>query len=182
MKGFEREDQLFSLCGLNCGLCPMKIGGYCPGCGGGAGNQSCAIAKCSLAHNNVKYCSRCGDFPCEKYQGIDDFDSFITHRNRRKDLQRAEEMGIEAYRAEQREKTEILTHLLEYYNDGRRKTLFCVAVNLLELESLQGIVMQLKNEAQGLSLGEKGRAAVHLLQEAAQAQSIELTLRKKKNK
>jgi hypothetical protein len=23
MKGFERKNQLFSLCGLNCGLCPI---------------------------------------------------------------------------------------------------------------------------------------------------------------
>lgn len=35
MKGFQREDRMFSLCGLNCMLCPMQIGGYCPGCGGG---------------------------------------------------------------------------------------------------------------------------------------------------
>ena len=33
MKGFERENQLFSLCGLNCGLCPMFLGNHCGGCG-----------------------------------------------------------------------------------------------------------------------------------------------------
>ena len=33
MKGFERKNQLFSLCGLNCGLCPMLLGNYCGGCG-----------------------------------------------------------------------------------------------------------------------------------------------------
>ena len=43
MKGFERKNQLFSLCGLNCGLCPMLLGNYCGGCGNG--NQSCRIAK-----------------------------------------------------------------------------------------------------------------------------------------
>lgn len=41
MKGFERKNQLFSLCGLNCGLCPMLLGNYCGGCGNG--NQSCRI-------------------------------------------------------------------------------------------------------------------------------------------
>ena len=51
MKGFKRNNQLLSLCGLNCGLCPMHIDGYCPGCGGGAGNQSCRIARCSLEHD-----------------------------------------------------------------------------------------------------------------------------------
>ena len=44
MKGFTRTETRFSLCGLNCALCSMHLGGYCPGCGGGAGNQSCAMA------------------------------------------------------------------------------------------------------------------------------------------
>ena len=34
MKGFAREETRFSLCGLNCRLCSMHLGGYCPGCGG----------------------------------------------------------------------------------------------------------------------------------------------------
>ncbi len=64
MKGFERKDRLFSLCGLNCGLCPMKLDGHCPGCGGGAGNQSCKIAKCSLEHGGPAYCTDCAAYPC----------------------------------------------------------------------------------------------------------------------
>ena len=47
MKDFLRQEPLFSLCGLNCGLCTMHLGGHCPGCGGGAGNQSCSLARCS---------------------------------------------------------------------------------------------------------------------------------------
>ena len=71
MKNFKRDNLLFSLCGLNCGLCPMKIDGYCPGCGGGAGNQSCKIARCSMEHGGIEYCFQCGKYPCEKYEGID---------------------------------------------------------------------------------------------------------------
>lgn len=33
MKDFNRSYPLFSLCGLNCGLCSMHIDNYCPGCG-----------------------------------------------------------------------------------------------------------------------------------------------------
>ena len=40
MKGFTREETRFSLCGLNCRLCSMHLGGYCPGCGGGAAEGS----------------------------------------------------------------------------------------------------------------------------------------------
>ncbi|MCB8611537.1 DUF3795 domain-containing protein, partial [Faecalibacillus faecis] len=90
MKNFKRDNLLFSLCGLNCGLCPMKIDGYCPGCGGGAGNQSCKIARCSMEHGGIEYCFQCGKYPCEKYEGIDEFDSFITHQKRRTDFERAE--------------------------------------------------------------------------------------------
>ena len=92
MKGFTREETRFSLCGLNCALCSMHLGGYCPGCGGGAGNQSCAIAKCSLAHGGVPFCWECPEYPCSHYDGFDDGDSFVPHRNRQQDIARAQEL------------------------------------------------------------------------------------------
>ena len=52
MKNFQRNNLLFSLCGLSC----------------------------SLQHGNVEYCFQCENYPCEKYDNIDEFDSFITHR------------------------------------------------------------------------------------------------------
>lgn len=135
MKGFERENQLLSLCGLNCGLCPMLLGTHCGGCGNG--NQSCKIAKCSLEHDKVEYCYECRQYPCEKYQQIEEYDSFITHRRKKADLEKAQRIGIAQYNLEQQEKTQILSYLLSNYNDGRRKNFFCVAVNLLELSEIQ---------------------------------------------
>jgi len=90
MKNFDRQNQLFSLCGLNCGLCPMHLGNHCPGCGG-KGNQSCKIARCSLEHGKI----------------------------------------------------EILHILLSKYNDGRKKTFYCVAVNLLNLSEIKEILGKL---------------------------------------
>ena len=97
MKGFKRQNQLFSLCGLNCGLCPMFLNKNCPGCGGGEGNQACKIARCSIEHGGVEYCFQCSEYPCERYDHIDDFDSFITHRRRKADLEKARQSGVEAY-------------------------------------------------------------------------------------
>ena len=42
----------------------MHLGGHCPSCGGGEGNQSCATARCGLDHGGVEYCWQCGEFPC----------------------------------------------------------------------------------------------------------------------
>lgn len=179
MKGFERKNQLFSLCGLNCGLCPMFLGKHCGGCGNG--NQSCKIAKCSLEHGEVEYCYECENYPCEKYQHIDKYDSFITHKHQKRDLERAQNLGIEQYNLEQQEKIQILSLLLANYNDGRRKNFFCVAVNLLELSELREVIKQIQqNEAlSDLSIKEQCSYIVDVLQKIADRKNITLKLIKK---
>lgn len=178
MKGFEREDLFFSLCGLNCGLCPMKLDGHCPGCGGGAGNQSCKIARCGLEHGGPAYCFQCGAFPCGAYEGIDEYDSFITHQNQRLDLERARDGGLEAYHAEQAERRGILEFLLANCNDGRRKTLFYLAAGLLTPEAL-GEIRRAAEAMADLPLKERGTRTAALLQAAAEREGVLLKLRKK---
>lgn len=181
MKGFVRDDLLFSLCGLNCGLCSLHMGGHCPGCGGGAGNQTCAIARCAMQKEvQPVYCSTCAEFPCERYSRPDEYDSFITHRNRMKDFIRMKDIGAEAYHEEQQEKIEILSKLISEYNDGRRKTLYTLAVNLLEIEELRDIMHILAEEnSEEITIKEKAEKAVSLLQERAAKVPVELKLRKK---
>ncbi|MCI8285923.1 MAG: DUF3795 domain-containing protein [Firmicutes bacterium] len=182
MKGFNRQNQLFSLCGLNCGLCPMFLNKNCPGCGGGEGNQSCKIARCSMEHDSAQYCFQCSEYPCEKYDHIDDFDSFITHRNRKFDMEKAKQLGIDAYNAEQGEKVKILESFLSNYNDGRKKTFFCIAVNLLELQELQKVCKKIdcKPDMETLTSKEKSAFVTGLLLELAAKKNIDLRLHRKK--
>lgn len=184
MKGFTREETRFSLCGLNCCLYSMHLGGYCHGCGGGAGNQSCAIAKCSLEHGGVQFCWECSKYPCSRYDGFDDGDSFVPHRNRRQDIALAWEIGLETYLARLEEKRAIMEKLLAHYNDGHRKTLFNTAVYLLPLEDLQSVMAVLdgRPELEGQPIKERALAAVELLQEAADRRGISLKLNKKPKK
>lgn len=184
MKDFNRSDPLFSLCGLNCGLCPMHLDNYCPGCGGGPGNQSCAIARCSLQHGGIEYCYMCTEYPCGKYEGADIYDSFITHRHQFRDIEKVKSIGIDAYKSELEEKVEILKHLLENYNDGRRKSFFCIAVNLLELQDIKSVVEQItaETEADELTLKEKAVIAANLFQAEAEKRNIVLKLNKKPSK
>ena len=177
MKGFNRKNQLFSLCGLNCGLCTMHLDGHCGGCGNG--NQSCKIARCSLEHGSVEYCCECPRYPCEKYEKIDEYDSFITHRKQKADMEKLRIIGVGHYNAEQEEKVQMLGYLLSFCNDGRRKTLFCLAVNLLELSDVRAIVDQLM--ASDLStVKERAVYAAALLQEVAGEKGITLKLNRKK--
>ena len=169
MKGFARTDLDFSLCGLNCGLCPMRLDGYCPGCGGGAGNQSCKIARCAMERGSPAYCFQCADFPCGLL-GLDEpYDMVVTRRNQRADLKRAAEIGPAAYAQEQREKAALL-----------RKSLFCTAVNLLPLDDLRRLLADLPAEA--IERKDRAAAAAARLTAMGSARGIELKLRRKPKK
>ena len=160
----------------------MFLKNHCGGCG--CGNQSCAIARCSMEHRHVAYCFECSCYPCEKYQNMDEFDSFITHRHQKSDLEKAQRIGIDRYNLEQKEKTQILDHLLSNYNDGRRKTFFCVAVNLLELSELQEAIKQIEanTELSALSTKERSQYVVNVVQGIADQRGLCLKLNRKKNR
>lgn len=83
-------------------------------------------------------------FPCERLRNAAEFDSFVPHRNSIADLERARDLGLSACRAEQAQKEAILQELLTRYNDGRRKSLFCTAVCLLELDKLRQAIVRLE--------------------------------------
>lgn len=180
MKGFERKNQLLSLCGLNCGLCPMRLGNHCGGCGNG--NQSCKIAKCSLEHGRIEYCYECGAYPCERYEHVDAYDSFITHRRQRADLEKARSMGIDRYNLEQRDKVKILSSLLSTCDDGRRKTFFCVAVNLLELSELREAIGEIRanDELPLLPFRAQVSYVTEVFQRIADRRNVKLKLIRKK--
>ena len=157
----------------------MNLNQYCPGCGGGEGKQACSIAKCSLQHGNVEYCFQCESYPCERYEDIDELDSFITHHRQNQDMEKFRKLGVELYSAEQQRKKFLLNHILNTYNDGRKKMLFCVAANLLELDDLENIINELDKDTPTFTLKEKSAHASNLIQKIALNKNISLKLRKK---
>lgn len=93
--------------------------------------------------------------------------------NQKADLDKMKRIGEEAYNAEQLEKRRLLDRLLEEYNDGRRKTLFCLAVNLIPLEDLRTVFCE-----DDLQLSIKDRAKI-MENRLKKKSRIELKLRKK---
>ena len=127
----------------------------------------------------MEYCYECPCYPCKTYEKIDEYDSFITHRKRRADMERMREIGAGRYNAEQEEKVRLLEYLLSSCNDGRRKTLFCLAVNLLECSDVQAVVDRLT--ASDLpAVKERAVYAAELLQKTAAEKGIVLKLNRRK--
>ena len=182
MKNYRRENTWFSLCGLNCALCPMhNMENGCPGCGGGEGHQSCAKIRCAIERKIGEFCFECMEYPCEKYEGASETDSFMTYQNIFKDTEYAKTKGIDEYKSIIDRKKAVLDKLLENYNDGRRKSLFCTAVNLLDEESLYNAVLSIENQVKNdMPLKEKAAEAARIIKETAAEKGISLKLRKNK--
>ena len=188
MQGGKRAYPRLSACGLNCGLCPRfhtDGASRCPGCGGEdffAKRPSCGVLSCNKRNGGIEYCCICREYPCGKFDGAQDSDSFITHRNMRENFERIRKSGLSAYQAELDEKVAILEELLEQYNDGRKKSFFCLAVNLLELQDVRELMAQLKQEEKpGNTVKENAAVAVRLFEDMAKKRNMELKLRKKKH-
>ena len=175
---FKRTDSLFSLCGLNCSLCPGFVRGNCGGCFSDSPCYlTCPLAPCSVEHGNVEYCFLCEEYPCKKYEGFDLHDSMVLHRNIKKDVEKAKQIGIEAYKEEQREKKKILDRLLLEYDDGQRDIFFCLAVNMLEVDDLKDVLKQLEKAVGNMSLSDKAYLAERQLHICAEKRNLVLELR-----
>lgn len=184
MKEYRREYPLFSLCGLNCGLCPRyqtSGASKCPGCGGDEfhlKHPSCAVITCNQKHEEAAYCFQCSKYPCAKYIKPSQKDSFISYRNVIRDMEKANSEGLDQYQQELNEKVTILEYLLDNFNDGRRKNFYCLAVNILSIQDLRGIVDEIKHLPADLEMKERINQAVCLIKAKADNRNIELALRK----
>jgi len=182
---YKREYPLFALCGLNCGLCPRyQTEGVskCPGCGGPdfhLQHPTCAVVTCNKKHNNVEFCFQCSTYPCRKYAEPIPVDSFISYRNVLTGFAKAK-ADLANYKAELQEKIGFLEFLLQNYNDGRRKSFYCTAVNNLDLNSLRQIRESIAEsiQSQPTDLKSKIKLIAELFEESARQTGVELKLRK----
>ena len=171
-----REYLQFAACGLNCGLCSRyyTVGtSRCPGCAGEGFSEvhpPCGILSC-CQRKGLEYCFECDEFPCKKFDSWGDSDSFITHRNYLADMEKAKRIGIEAYKTELDEKIGILETLLQKHDNGRCKSFYCLAVNLLDLNDIKTVMGSIGNNADS-------KTVVRLFEETAERRDISLKLRK----
>lgn len=177
--GFRRTDHLFSLCGLNCSLCPMFVRGDCGGCFTDSPcYPSCPIAPCSVAHGHVEHCFECPEYPCKRYDGIDRHDSLISHRNQKKDMEKAKRIGIEAYNAEQLEKKTLLDRMLAEYDDGFHDVFFCLAANMLAVSDLTDALAESDRNCGKMSPHQRAEYLKKQLSACAARRNIPLVLRR----
>ena len=79
----------------------------------------------------------------------------------------------------------MLCDLLDHYNDGRRKSFYCTAVNLLDLDDVRAVMASIHDglKPDESTLKERAAAAVKIFREQkAGERQIVLKLKKKPRK
>ena len=87
--------------------------------------------------------------------------------------------NLSEYLDDLKEKQMILEKLIADFNDGRMKSFYCLAVNLLSLKELKSIVGDVENAGRKLrEKKEKVRTAKEVFLKSASSRGITLELRK----
>jgi hypothetical protein len=144
---------IIGACGLDCGLCPRYYtegDSRCPGCCGPdffLKHPSCKFTTCCVKQKELENCALCADFPgCLKVDKLLEWagklDSVISYQPIPANFAFIREHGIEEFVQRERQKQELLRNLIDNYNDGRSRSFYCTACQLLPLEKLKETVTQ----------------------------------------
>ena len=185
MTEYSRKEPYFSLCGLNCCLCPRfhtDGSSKCPGCGGPdfvKKHPTCSVVTCNKKHDSVEYCFECSEYPCQKYKEPSKVDSFISYKEVLNNFDAAQK-DLSNYLKDLNKRYVYLSDLIKNYNDGKMKELYCIALNNLPLDEIEQIMKQIKanNEILKMDRKERARSVGGIIKERAQALKIEISLRK----
>jgi tetrahydromethanopterin S-methyltransferase subunit A len=92
-------------------------------------------------------------------------------------------LGSDAYQLELEQKSQILKYLLANFNDGRKKTFFSLAINLLDLSDSEKIMQQIKERiTREMTVKENASVAVECFEAVAKEKGIILKMNKKPSK
>ena len=157
-----KKHSTIGCCGIDCGLCPRfytKGDSACPGCGGldfKDKHPSCGFLTCCVIKNGLEVCSDCKEYPCSRFDSEQQgYDSFVTHRKIFDNLDFIKSNGIDCFIDQQESRIDILTDLLNKFDDGRSKSFFCICCALLPSDKLQQVHKDMINLSDAIEIKDK---------------------------
>ena len=151
-------------CGIDCGLCPRyntKAASRCPGCAAPGflelGGQWCKMTRCAVRDRGYETCAECDEFPCYRFAGWDEADSFVSHLKSLDNLRAIRESGLQQFLDVQQARMGLLEAMLREFEDGRSKSYCCRAAALLPLAVLSEAVEQARRSVEEDGIADAGR-------------------------
>ena len=106
-------------------------------------------------------------------------DSFISYRPLPANFAFIQKYGIEEFAKQEKVRVDFLDHLLEHFDDGRSRSFYCIACQLISLEDLKSALAEAEAEmSKSTDIKEKAKLVRVAISHLAETLGINLKLRK----
>ncbi len=175
------------ICGLSCRLCPAYHRETKSKCGGCKSEYRmgapCPFHNCAIKKKHVDFCGQCAESKsCERWgkhrEAAKHHDSILSYQKLEDNIEFIQKNGLNEFEKQQIAREKLLKAFLSEFNDGRSKTLYCIAATLLEIDELEKVLERARAESQGLEMKVKSEVMHSLLEEIAEKRNYLLKLRK----
>ena len=175
------------VCGLSCRLCPAyyrETKSKCDGCKSefrmGA---PCPFHTCAVKKKGVDFCGFCDkNSSCDRWKEFREagkrHDSIVCYQRLEDNIAFIQKYGLEKFEQEQKTREKLLKDILAEFNEGRSKTLYCIAATIFGIEELESILREARAKSKGLDVKAKSEIMHSILNEIAEDKNYFLKLRK----
>ena len=183
----EVQHPEIGVCGLSCRLCPRYYTEGKSRCGGckkpsrmGAG---CPFITCAVKRRGIEFCWQCDESAaCEKWRRHRDLgrqhDSFVCYQRLDENIAFVQREGVRAFEGEQKAREGLLRAMLREFNDGRSRTLYSIAVTVMQVEELKEALTQARKKSRAADVKAKAEVLRSILQSVGRENGYCLKLRK----
>jgi hypothetical protein len=175
------------VCGLSCRLCPAyyrETKSKCEGCKSefrmGA---PCPFHNCAIKKKGVEFCGFCDEnATCVRWRKFREMgkqhDSIVCYQKLEDNIDFIQKNGVEEFEKQQKTREQLVRSMLSEFNDGRSKTLYCIAATVLEIGELEHVLQGAREKSVGFDPKQKAEVMHSLLDKIAANKNYLLKLRK----
>ena len=175
------------ICGLSCRLCPAyhrETKSKCEGCKSEYRMGAvCPFHTCAVKKKGIDFCGLCDENnTCAKWRKFREAgkqnDSFVCYQRLEDNIASIQRYGMEEFEKQQETREKLLRAILTEFNEGRSKSLYCIAATVLEIGELESVLENARKKSTRLDIKAKSEVMHSLLNEIAHNRNYLLKLRK----
>ncbi len=143
----------------------------------------CPFHNCAIKKRGVEFCGFCPEnATCIRWKNFREsakrLDSIVCYQRLEDNIAVILQNGPDKFEEKQRVRENLLRHILAEFNEGRSKTLYCIAATLLEIDELENVLKRAREKSSGFDSDKKAEVMHSLLNEIAEKKHYFLKLRK----
>ncbi len=143
----------------------------------------CPFITCAVKQRGIEFCWQCTEQEnCQKWHERREWgkshDSFVCYQKLEDNIEFIKNKGISAFVKNPQAKGQLITMMLDEFNDGRSKSFYCIAATVMDIPELKQAISQAKNESKGMDIKGKAKTLRSIINGVAAKRNYHLKLRK----